>query len=150
MGNKFTSMTFRVCPLRHLSLDLTKCCRKWDMFIKGKTALVTGAASGIGLECVKALLNNEAQVSYIGWLHWNVREVVKTRLHSRENLRGSGYFVDKKSCYLLRMYVYETPEFVTEVVHGSTLHCRTIIANCCNISHARFFHVILCLVMNTI
>jgi NAD(P)-dependent dehydrogenase (short-subunit alcohol dehydrogenase family) len=36
------------------------------MFIKGKTALVTGAAKGIGLECVKELLKNGAQVSYIG------------------------------------------------------------------------------------
>jgi short-subunit dehydrogenase involved in D-alanine esterification of teichoic acids len=36
------------------------------MFIKGKTALVTGAATGIGLEYVKALLKNGAQVSYIG------------------------------------------------------------------------------------
>jgi NAD(P)-dependent dehydrogenase (short-subunit alcohol dehydrogenase family) len=35
------------------------------MFVKGKTALVTGAATGIGLECVKALLKNGAQVSYI-------------------------------------------------------------------------------------
>lgn len=31
------------------------------MFIKGKTALVTGAATGIGLEYVKALLKNGAQ-----------------------------------------------------------------------------------------
>jgi len=31
------------------------------MFIKGKTALVTGAATGIGLEHVKALLKNGAQ-----------------------------------------------------------------------------------------
>jgi NAD(P)-dependent dehydrogenase (short-subunit alcohol dehydrogenase family) len=36
------------------------------MFIKEKTALVTGAATGIGLEIVKALLKNGAQVSYIG------------------------------------------------------------------------------------
>jgi NADP-dependent 3-hydroxy acid dehydrogenase YdfG len=36
------------------------------MFIKGKTALVTGAATSIGLEYVKALLRKEAQVSYIG------------------------------------------------------------------------------------
>jgi NAD(P)-dependent dehydrogenase (short-subunit alcohol dehydrogenase family) len=36
------------------------------MIIKGKTALVTGAATGIGLEYVKALLKNGAQVSYIG------------------------------------------------------------------------------------
>jgi NAD(P)-dependent dehydrogenase (short-subunit alcohol dehydrogenase family) len=36
------------------------------MFIKGKTALVTGAATGIGLEHVKALLKNGAQVNYIG------------------------------------------------------------------------------------
>jgi NAD(P)-dependent dehydrogenase (short-subunit alcohol dehydrogenase family) len=36
------------------------------MFINGKTTLVTGAATGIGLECVKALLKNGAQVSYIG------------------------------------------------------------------------------------
>jgi NAD(P)-dependent dehydrogenase (short-subunit alcohol dehydrogenase family) len=36
------------------------------MSIKGKTALVTGAATGIGLETVKALLKNGAQVSYIG------------------------------------------------------------------------------------
>jgi NAD(P)-dependent dehydrogenase (short-subunit alcohol dehydrogenase family) len=38
------------------------------MPIKGKTALVTGAATGIGLEYVKALLKSGAQVSYIGWL----------------------------------------------------------------------------------
>jgi NAD(P)-dependent dehydrogenase (short-subunit alcohol dehydrogenase family) len=36
------------------------------MFIKGKTALVTGAATDIGLEYVKALLKNGAQVSYSG------------------------------------------------------------------------------------
>jgi NAD(P)-dependent dehydrogenase (short-subunit alcohol dehydrogenase family) len=36
------------------------------MFIKGKTALVTGAATGIGLEYVKSLLKNGAQVSYSG------------------------------------------------------------------------------------
>jgi NAD(P)-dependent dehydrogenase (short-subunit alcohol dehydrogenase family) len=36
------------------------------MFIKEKTVLVTGAASVIGLEYVKALLKNGAQVSYIG------------------------------------------------------------------------------------
>jgi NAD(P)-dependent dehydrogenase (short-subunit alcohol dehydrogenase family) len=36
------------------------------MSIKGKTALVTGAATGIGLEYVKALLKNGVQVSYIG------------------------------------------------------------------------------------
>jgi NAD(P)-dependent dehydrogenase (short-subunit alcohol dehydrogenase family) len=33
------------------------------MDIKGKTALVTGAATGIGLEYVKELLRNGAQVS---------------------------------------------------------------------------------------
>jgi NAD(P)-dependent dehydrogenase (short-subunit alcohol dehydrogenase family) len=33
------------------------------MDIKGKTALVTGAATGIGLEYVKELLKNGAQVS---------------------------------------------------------------------------------------
>jgi NAD(P)-dependent dehydrogenase (short-subunit alcohol dehydrogenase family) len=36
------------------------------MFIKGKTALVTGSATGIVLEYVKAFLKNGAQVSYIG------------------------------------------------------------------------------------
>jgi len=36
------------------------------MFIKGKTALITGAATDIGLEYVKVLLKNGAQVSYIG------------------------------------------------------------------------------------
>jgi len=35
------------------------------MDIKGKTALVTGAATGIGLEYVRQLLRNGAQVS-----HW--------------------------------------------------------------------------------
>jgi NAD(P)-dependent dehydrogenase (short-subunit alcohol dehydrogenase family) len=34
------------------------------MDIKGKTALVTGAATGIGLEYVKELLKNGAQVSH--------------------------------------------------------------------------------------
>jgi NAD(P)-dependent dehydrogenase (short-subunit alcohol dehydrogenase family) len=34
------------------------------MDIKGKTALVTGAATGIGLEYVKELLRNGAQVSH--------------------------------------------------------------------------------------
>ena len=109
------------------------------MFIKGKTALITGAATDIGLEYVKVLLKNGAQVSYIGWLHWHVREVVETRLHSHGTVRGSGYFIDKQSCYWLRKYVYQRTEFVTEDVHGSTLHYRTVIANCCNISHARFF-----------
>jgi NAD(P)-dependent dehydrogenase (short-subunit alcohol dehydrogenase family) len=33
------------------------------MEIKGKTALVTGAATGIGLEYVRELLKNGAQVS---------------------------------------------------------------------------------------
>jgi len=65
-------------------------------------------------------------------------------------LEEAGILLIRNLASLLRMYVYETPEFVTAVVHGSTLHCKTIIANCCNISHARFFHVILCLVMNTI
>jgi hypothetical protein len=108
------------------------------MFIKGKTALVTGAATGIGLEYVKALLKNGAQVSYIGSLHCHVREVVETRLHSHDSLRGSGCIVDKQSSYVLRKYVYETPEFVSEVLHGSTLHIKTVIANCCNFSHALF------------
>jgi hypothetical protein len=35
-----------------------------NMDIKGKTALVTGAATGIGLEYVKELLRNGAQVSH--------------------------------------------------------------------------------------
>jgi NAD(P)-dependent dehydrogenase (short-subunit alcohol dehydrogenase family) len=108
------------------------------MFIKGKTALVTGAATGIGLEYVKALLQNGAQVSYIGCSHCHVRAMVETRLHSQDSLRGSGRFVDKQSCYLLRKYVYQRLEFVTTVVHGSTLYFRTIVANCCNVSHARF------------
>jgi hypothetical protein len=95
--------------------DLPPCFRKWDMFIKGKTALVTGAATGIGLECVKALLKNGAQVSYIGWLQCDVREVVVTRLQSHDTLRGSGWFVDKQSWYVLRQYLYQTPEFVTEI-----------------------------------
>jgi NAD(P)-dependent dehydrogenase (short-subunit alcohol dehydrogenase family) len=37
------------------------------MSIKGETVLVTGAATGIGLEYVKALLKNGAQVSYIDY-----------------------------------------------------------------------------------
>jgi len=60
------------------------------MFIKGKTALVTGAATGIGQEYAKALLKNGAQVSYIGSLHCHVREVVETRLHSHDTLREAG------------------------------------------------------------
>jgi NAD(P)-dependent dehydrogenase (short-subunit alcohol dehydrogenase family) len=36
------------------------------MSINGKIALVIGAATGIGLEYVKALLKKGAQVSYIG------------------------------------------------------------------------------------
>jgi NAD(P)-dependent dehydrogenase (short-subunit alcohol dehydrogenase family) len=104
------------------------------MFIKGKTALVTGAATGIGLECVKALLKNGAQVSYIGCLQCHVRDVAETRLHSHDTLRGCGYFVDNQSFYLLRKHSYARAEFVTEVVHGSTLHFRTVIANCCNFS----------------
>ena len=64
--------------------------------------------------------------------------MVETCLHSHDTLRGRGYFVDKQSCYWLRKYIYQRTEFVTEVVHVSTLHYRTIIANCCNISHARF------------
>ena len=138
MRNKFTSTIFRICSLVVYSLNLSLCFRKWDMFIKGKTALVTGAATGIGLEYVKALLQNGAQVSYIGWLQYHVRAMVETRLHSQDSLRGSGCFVDKQSCYLLRKYIYQRPEFVTTVVHGSTLHFRTTIANCCNISHDRF------------
>ena len=119
------------------SLNLPPCFRKWDMFIKGKTALVTGAATGIGLEYVKALLQNGAQVSYIGWSHCHVRAMVETRLHSQDSLRGSRCFVDKQSCYLLRKYVYQRLEFVTAVVYGSTLHFRIIKANCCNKSHIR-------------
>ena len=60
------------------------------MFIKGKTALVTGAATGIGLESVKALLQNGAQVCYYGSLLCYIREVAETRLHSHDTLRGSG------------------------------------------------------------
>jgi NAD(P)-dependent dehydrogenase (short-subunit alcohol dehydrogenase family) len=60
------------------------------MFIKGKTALVTGAATGIGLEYVKALLKNGAQVSYIRLLQCYASEVAETRLHSCGTLRGSG------------------------------------------------------------
>jgi len=108
------------------------------MFIKGKTALVTGAATGIGLEHVKALLKNGAQVSYSGWLQCHVREVAETRLHSHDTLRGSGCFVDTRSSYLLRKYFYQRPKCVTEVVYGSTLHFRTIIANCCDFSHVHF------------
>ena len=52
--------------------------------------------------------------------------------------RGSGYFVDKQPSYVLRSYVYETPEFVTEVVHGSTLYFKTSLSKCCNNSNARF------------
>jgi NAD(P)-dependent dehydrogenase (short-subunit alcohol dehydrogenase family) len=62
------------------------------MSIKGKTALVTGAATGIGLECVKALLQNGAQVSYIGCLHCDVREVDETCLHSHDTRRKSVVF----------------------------------------------------------
>jgi len=118
--------------------NLPPCFRKWDMFIKGKTALVTGAATGIGLEYVKALLKNGAQVSYIGWLHSLIRAIVETRLHSHDTLRGSVCFVDRQSWYLLRKYIYQRLEFVTTVVHGSTLHVSTIIANCCNGSNTHF------------
>jgi len=52
--------------------------------------------------------------------------------------RGSGCFVGKQCSYVLRSYVYETPEFLTEVVYGSTLQFKTILSNCCKISHARF------------
>jgi hypothetical protein len=104
------------------------------MFIKGKT----GEATGIGLEYFKALLKSRAQVSCIVWLNCHVREVVDTRLHSHDSIRRSGYFVIKQTCYLLRRYGNETPQFVTDIVHGSTLHFRIIIANCCNISHSRF------------
>ena len=86
-------------------LHLRPYFRKWDMFIKGKTALVTGAATGIGLEYVKALLQNGAQVSYRGWSHCHVTWVAETQLHSQDTLKGSRYFVDMQSCYLLRKYV---------------------------------------------
>jgi len=133
-----TNTTFKDCTLVVYSLNLPPCFRNWEMSIKGKTALVTGAATGIGLQYVKALLKNGAQVSYYGWLHSHVREVVETLLHSHDTLRGSGCFVDKQSCYLLCWYFYQRPEFVTTVVHGSTIHFSTIIANCCNISHSRY------------
>ena len=134
MGNKFSSTTFKVCPPSRLSFDITPCFRKWDMFIKGKTALVTGAATGIGLEYVKALLQNGAQVSYIGWSQYHVRALVETRLHSQDSLRGSRCYVDKQSCYLLRKYVNKA--WKTTFVHGSNIHFRTSIANCSNISHS--------------
>jgi len=132
-------------PVRHSEfalqgayrLHLPPCFRKWDMFIKGKTALVTGAATGIGLEYVKALLQNGAQVSYRGWTHGHVTWVAETQLHSQDTLRGSVCFVDKQSCYFLRKYVYQAVEFVTTVVHVSALHFITIIANCYNRSNAR-------------
>jgi len=56
-------------------------------------------------------------------------KVDETRLHSHDTLRGSGFFVGKESCCLLRKYVYETPEFVTEVLHGCTLHFRIVLSN---------------------
>ena len=46
--------------------------------------------------------------------------------------------MDKQSSYVLRKYVYEKPEFVTEVLHGSTLYFKTVITNCRNFSHALF------------
>ena len=39
---------------------------------------------------------------------------------------------------MLRKNVYQKPDFVTEFVHGSDLHFRTIIGNCSNFSHACF------------
>jgi NAD(P)-dependent dehydrogenase (short-subunit alcohol dehydrogenase family) len=61
------------------------------MSIKGKTALVTGAASGIGLECVKALLKTGALVSYIGYLHCNVGYTVAQWLrHCATNRKIAG------------------------------------------------------------
>ena len=62
----------------------------------------------------------------------------ETLLHSHDILGGSGCFVDKKSCKLLRKYVYQRPDYVSEVVHLSTIYFRTITTNCCNISHTRF------------
>jgi hypothetical protein len=59
--------------------------------------------------------------------------VVESRLDTHDTIRESGCFVVKKSCYVLRICVYETPVFVTEVLRGSALHFRTVIANCCNI-----------------
>ena len=70
------------------------------MFIKGKTALVTGAATGIGLEYVKPLVKNGAQVSYIGCLYCHIRKMVETRLQSQDTLRVRECFVDKLFCYL--------------------------------------------------
>lgn len=47
------------------------------MDIKGKTALVTGAATGIGLEYVKELLRNGAQVSHTAvTAHGSARKLV--------------------------------------------------------------------------
>ena len=86
-GNKFTCMTFKVCHPRSLSFEITPCFSKWDMYIKGKTALVTGAATGIGLDTVKALLKNGAQVSYIGWWYYYVRAMTETRLPSLDSKR---------------------------------------------------------------
>jgi hypothetical protein len=61
--------------------------------------------------------------------------VGETRLHSHDTLRGSGYDVDKTSCYLLRNYVCQSLEFVVVVVHGPTLYFRTITSICCSISN---------------
>jgi hypothetical protein len=53
-------------------------------------------------------------------------------------LEEEGILLIRNLDIFLRKYGYQRPEFLIEVVHGSTLHFRTIIADGCNISHTRF------------
>ena len=108
------------------------------MFIKGKTALVTGAATGIGLEYVKALLQNGAQVSNFGLVYCHVREAVQARLRSHDFLEEEGIVLRSNLSICQRSIVYQKPQFLTEVLHVSTLLFRSALANYFNISHTRF------------
>ena len=137
-GNKFTSTKFRFCPSRRLSFELTTVFQYVRHVHHGKDSFSDRCSQRHWFGMRQGAPKNGAEVSYIGWLHCHVREVVETRFNSHDTLRGSGCFVEKQSFCLLRKYAYETPEYVTEVLHGSTLHFKTVIANCCNFSDPRF------------
>ena len=132
-------------------LNLSPCFRKWDMSIKGKTALVTGAATGIGLEYVKALLKNGAQVSYIVWITlsckgsgWNMSSLTWHSLEEEGVLLVSNIVMCQGSMFTkhrnLWLRLYMILLFTSRQFYQITVISATPL----------FFHVILYLGINRI
>ena len=138
VGNKFTSTKFRFCLSRRLSFELTTVFQYVRHVHHGKNSSSHRCSQRHWFGMRQSAPKERGR----GQLHWLITLSCKGSGWNTSSLtwrsKRKRFLIEKQSFSLLRKYAYETPEYFTEVLHGSTLHLKIILANCCNLIHPLF------------